>query len=271
MNDRVSTNPLRTAPSRQTSAVILSQLVAALGILIQFVAAPDHFAEVLGVPFPPGLIYIAGASVVVWLDQGSTWSPMGAIALSLWIVFGGLGSGDLTANLTSSNTMLVVGNIVMVIGLVLSCVAGGVVIGRNRRVASEPLPAPLSARNPRRRAHVSLVLLLGASAVTLAFAESFEFQGAGPFPFLVLAVLTAFVHGRYMVGIAIVFAIVYFGSAVTNPAPTARLSEPSETLAFVSTALHLLSLLGAIAAGVIANAPPERTPPTDTTSATGDR
>lgn len=245
----------RVPPSRDTLIVLLGQAVGGLGILIQFFAEPELFAKVLGIPFPPGLVYIAGAGAVVWLDQRSTWSPMAAVALSTWIALGGLLSGDLINNLESANSGVVAGNVVMLAGLVFSSVAGLTVIARNRGRQSQPRPHPLSSANPRRGAYLATVGMLALAALSIAVAEQFEFQGGGPYPLMILMVAVALIRAQYVLGMAIVFAIVYFGSALASPAPMDRLSTPSAVVEFGATVVHLLSLLGVVVAGLVANAP----------------
>jgi K+-sensing histidine kinase KdpD len=91
-----------------------------------------------------------------------------------------------------------------------------------------------------------------------AVAERMDFRGPGPIPFLILALAVAFVRGRYAIGLALVLSVVYLGAAFTNPDPTARLANPSDTLGFVPTALHAMFLVMTIVAGIMANMPPQR-------------
>jgi hypothetical protein len=244
---------LRDLPSAGTLMAIGGLAIGAIGILIQFAAAPALFGTAFGVPFPPGLIYIAGAIAIVWMDQRSAWSPMAAIALSAWIVFGGLLAGDLVENLTAPDPILVAGNIVMVAGLVSSMIASVIAVVSNRRVRTERSPNPLSAHNPRRPFVVATLAGLVLAGVSLAAAERMDFQGPGPIPFLLLAIAVAFTRGRYVIGLALVLSIVYLGAVFSNPEPIARLTNPSDTLGFASTLLHAFFLLMTVIAGIAAN------------------
>jgi hypothetical protein len=243
-------------PSAGTLMAIVGLLIGALGILIQFAAAPELFGMAFGVPFPPGLIYIVGAVVIVWLDQRSVWSPMAAVALSAWIVLGGLLAGDLTANLTAPDPVLVAVNVVMVLGLLASIVAGIVAVASNMRARPERLPHPLSARNPRRPFVVATFVGLVLAGATLAVAERMDFQGPGPIPFVLLAFAVAFVRGRYVIGLALVLSIVYLGAVFSNPEPIARLANPSDVIGFASTVSHSFFLAMTIIAGIAANISP---------------
>jgi hypothetical protein len=90
-----------------------------LGLVIQWIAEPAKFN-----PFPPGIIFILVAGVLVVLTVRRWWAPVFAVLISLWIVFGGLAAGKLTPNLTSNNVGTVAGNVVMVVGLAFAAVAG---------------------------------------------------------------------------------------------------------------------------------------------------
>jgi hypothetical protein len=249
---------LRDPPSAGTLMAIGGLAIGALGILIQFAAAPELFGTAFGVPFPPGLIYIAGAIIIVWLDQRSAWSPMAAIALSAWIVFGGLLAGDLVENLMATDPVLVGGNVVMVAGLLFSMIASVVAVASNRRVRTERSPNPLSAHNPRRPFVVATLAGLVLAGASLAAAERMDFQGAGPTPFLLLAVAVALTRGRYVIGLALVLSIVYLGAVFSNPEPIARLANPSDALGFASTLLHSFFLVMTIIAGIAANMRPAK-------------
>ncbi|WP_082771875.1 hypothetical protein [Actinoplanes sp. TFC3] len=93
--------------------------VGVLGLVIQWAAEPDKFPV-----FPPGIIFIVVLGVLVVATARFWWAPVFAVLISLWIVFGGLASGQLTPNLVSSNAGTVVGNVVMSIGLLFAAVTG---------------------------------------------------------------------------------------------------------------------------------------------------
>lgn len=212
--------------------------IAALGILIQFASAPEMFSVAFGIPFPPGLIYIAGAVAIVWAGRRSAWSSMATIALSAWILVGGLLSDVLIDNLTSSNSALVAGTVVMGSGLLLSSVAGAAALLKNRHTTGESQPRPLSRRNPGR-----------TSVIGLAGAERLDFNGPGPIPFFALAIAVTLVRGRYVVGLALVLSTVFLGAVFSNPGPLARLADTSDLLGFGSTLFHAGSLVVIIIAG----------------------
>jgi hypothetical protein len=102
-------------------ATLSGLAVGGLGIGIQFIAAPEKFG---GVPIPPGLYFLAGAALVVWSSRRWRWSPLVAVLLAFWILFGGLRGGQLIANLDSLNGGLIAGVLVMLLGLLLTIVGG---------------------------------------------------------------------------------------------------------------------------------------------------
>jgi hypothetical protein len=118
----------RAPRSHLTSATLGGLAVGALGLVIQFVADPAKFGV-----FPLGLLLVAGAAAIVWLGERWYWSPLIAVALGSWITVGGTLSGDLPANLASSEPLTVGGNVVMVVGLIGSAVVGAVAFVRSRR------------------------------------------------------------------------------------------------------------------------------------------
>jgi hypothetical protein len=97
--------------SRLTTATLGGLAVGVLGLLLQFIADPAKFGV-----FPPGIYFVVVAAAILWLHERWRWSPLIAVALGLWIVIGGTLSGDLPANLASSDILTVAGNIVMVLG-----------------------------------------------------------------------------------------------------------------------------------------------------------
>lgn len=116
----VAMTRLPRKPHPPLSTAILGGLAAgALGLVMQFVAEPAKFGV-----FPPGLYFVAGVMAIVWLGRRWRWSPLAAVALSLWITVGGSMAGELPANLASHDVLTVSGNAVMVVGLVGAAVAG---------------------------------------------------------------------------------------------------------------------------------------------------
>jgi len=102
-------------------AALSGLAVGGLGIGIQFIAAPEKFGNA---PIPPGLYFLAGAALVIWLARRWRWSPLVPVLLALWILFGGLRGGQLIANLDALNGGLVAGVLVMLLGLLLTIVVG---------------------------------------------------------------------------------------------------------------------------------------------------
>jgi peptidoglycan/LPS O-acetylase OafA/YrhL len=80
----VAMTRLPRKPHPPLSTAILGGLAAgALGLVMQFVAEPAKFGV-----FPPGLYFVAGVMAIVWLGRRWRWSPLAAVALSLWITVG---------------------------------------------------------------------------------------------------------------------------------------------------------------------------------------
>jgi peptidoglycan/LPS O-acetylase OafA/YrhL len=117
--------------SRKVVAVLGALGLAIGGLLIQFVADPAKFW-----PFPPGIYFILGAVLIVWLMQRWRIAPLAGILIGLWINFGGIVRGELFANLASGDVLTIVGNVVMEIGLIGAVVVGIVAIAAPDRVDS---------------------------------------------------------------------------------------------------------------------------------------
>ena len=242
---------------RPVAATIAGQAVAAIGILVQWAAAPAIFPG-----FPPGIVFIAGAAGIVWLDRRATWSPVTAIALSAWIVLGGIAGGDLINNLMSADSLLVAGNIIMVAGLCLSAVAAVFTIVHNRRtLPPEARTKPLSHANPRRAAIIATTAGLLVAAIGDAAPEGLdvtEWDGPGPVLFLLLAIMVALIPGRFTALLAIVLSSAFVVGALTNPESVQRLTTPVALLGFSSGILQLLGLLTAIGFGIVSAIPASR-------------
>lgn len=254
MTEQVSSIAAR-GTGRAFALVLGGLAVGAAGLVVQWVAAPEKFASF---GFPPGLIYLVVAGLIVWFDRRSTWSPAAAVGLALWIVIGGLGSGELIPNLTSSHAGVVTGNLVMCAGLLVSAVAGVAAIAENRRHA-KPVIMPLSTRNPRRTTMLVLIAALLAVAVGDAAPEGLRWDGPGPVLFAALALLTALVPGRSMILLAILMSGAFVVGAARSPEVLDRLSTPSDVLGFGSSILQIAGLVVAVTAGALA-ARPDRQP-----------
>jgi hypothetical protein len=240
---------------RSTLATIAGQAIGALGILIQWLAAPEIFPG-----FPPGIVWVLGAGAIVWFDRRTTWSPLAAVVLGLWIVIGGYLGGDLRDNLESSNGGLVAGNIVMIVGLLLSAVFGVLAIRHNRQVRTEPAIKPLSKDNPRRMAVIVTIAGLATDAVADGAPEGLNWDGPGPVLFLILAAIVAVTPGRFMIMIAVLLSMGFVVGALTNPEPIDRLSNPGDFIPFGFMVLQITGLLVAIVAGIVAVWPNKRIP-----------
>ena len=92
---------------------------AVLGLIVQWIADPGKFPG-----FPPGIIFIAVCAALVVVAAGRWWAPIFSVLISLWIIYGGLAGGDLTANLLSGRAGTVAGNVVMMLGLAFAAVTG---------------------------------------------------------------------------------------------------------------------------------------------------
>ncbi|OLT03220.1 hypothetical protein BJF90_26485 [Pseudonocardia sp. CNS-004] len=111
---------MNLVPRSRKLVMVLGALgVAVVGLLIQFAGDPAKFW-----PFPPGIYFVLGAALVVWLMQRWRVAPLAGILIGAWITFGGVVRGELLSNLASGGLLTVLGNLVMEAGLL-----GAVVIG----------------------------------------------------------------------------------------------------------------------------------------------
>jgi hypothetical protein len=104
---------------KSTKLSLAGLAVAVLGLIVQWIADPGEFGG-----FPPGIILIAVCAAVVVVASGRWWAPVFSVLISLWIIFGGLAAGMLTANLLSGDAGTVAGNAVMSLGLAFAAVTG---------------------------------------------------------------------------------------------------------------------------------------------------
>ncbi|WP_051581329.1 hypothetical protein [Pseudonocardia acaciae] len=105
--------------SRWGTAVLVGLGIAVVGLLIQFAGEPAKFGV-----FPPGIVFIAVAGLIVWLTRRWRVGPLAGVLVGAWITFGGVRGGQLAANLASSNALTVAGNVVMEVGLLGAVVTG---------------------------------------------------------------------------------------------------------------------------------------------------
>jgi hypothetical protein len=228
---------------------VVGQAIGAIGILIQWQAAPQLFGG-----FPPGTFYIAGGAAILLLDRRSPWSPASAILLSAFIAIGGLASGDTARNLNMNNLGVTIGVWVMSGGLALSVLTGIVAIIVGRRNASGRQPAPYSQENPRRTSTLIAVGALFLAAIADAAPEGLHWDGPGPVMFLILALLTLFVPGRHVRMLSALLSAAFVYGAFDN-IPADHLTTPSDTMPFIWANLQLLGYLVATIAAAIACLP----------------
>jgi hypothetical protein len=228
---------------------VAGQAIGAIGILIQWQAAPQLFGG-----FPPGVFYIAGGAAVVLLDRRSPWSPMSAMLLSAFIAIGGLLGGNTARNLNMGNLGVTIGLWVLYAGLALSVLSGVVAIVVGRRNAPGRQPAPYSRENPRRTSTLVAVGGLSLAAIADAAPEGLHWDGPGPVVFLILALLALFVPGRHILMLSALLAAAFVYGAIDN-APVDHLTTPSDTMPFIWANLQMLGYLVATIAGAIACLP----------------
>jgi hypothetical protein len=117
---------------KSTKLSVAGLAVGVLGLVVQWIADPVKFGG-----FPPGIIVIAVCAALVVVTSGRWWAPVFSVLISLWIIFGGLAAGELTANLLSGDPGTVAGNAVMSLGLAFAAVTGVVAIRAGRRARQD--------------------------------------------------------------------------------------------------------------------------------------
>ena len=228
---------------------VAGQAIGAIGILIQWQAAPQLFGG-----FPPGIIYVAAGAGILLLDRRSPWSPVSAILLSAFIAIGGLAGGDTSRNLDMGNAGVTIGVWVLYAGLALSVLAGIVAIIVARRTAPGRQPAPYRRANPRRTPTLIATGGLFLSAIADAAPEGLHWDGPGPVVFLILGLLTLFVPGRHIVMLSTLMSAAFVYGAFDN-IPADHLTTPADTVPFIWANLQLLGYLVATIAGALACLP----------------
>lgn len=124
--------------NRHTLLAFAGLGVGIVGLLVQWAANPAKFSAAqgfFGLAFPPGILFIVVAGVLMLATARWWWHPVFGVFIAFWIVgVGGL-AGQLTPNLVSSNPGTVAGNVVMSLGLIMAFAAGiaGMVAGRRAR------------------------------------------------------------------------------------------------------------------------------------------
>lgn len=233
--------------------MIVGLVIAAAALGIQWMADPATFAAF---GFPPGMIYVVGSALIVWFNRRSPFAAAAGVTMGVWIGIGGLLGGEVQENLANPNPGVVIGNIVLYVGLVLSAVAGviSIVVARRHRPRSE-FP-PISARNPRRIAAIVAICGLLVDAVGDALPEGFRWDGLGPLLFTGLAVAVALVPGRVMMQMAVLICFSFIGGALASAEFMERLINPAAAgLEFAGAAMQILGLALTLLMGLRAAIP----------------
>jgi hypothetical protein len=121
--------------NRGTFVSLAGLLVGVVGLLVQWAADPAKFTrgeQPFGITFPPGILFIVGAGLLMLATARWRWHPVFGVLIAFWIVVVGALANQLTPNLFSPNPGTVAGNLIMAAGLVLAGVAGvaGMLSGR---------------------------------------------------------------------------------------------------------------------------------------------
>ncbi|MFE0387694.1 hypothetical protein ACFW1F_26975 [Streptomyces bungoensis] len=122
--------------SRSTLVTFGGLLAGIVGLIIQWIAEPAKFSDAegsLGVPFPPGIAFIAAFGLLMLFTARWWWHAVFGVFIAFWIVGVGSLADQLQPNLVSDNPGTVAGNVVMAAGLILAFVAGLVSMTAARR------------------------------------------------------------------------------------------------------------------------------------------
>nr|WP_157528541.1 hypothetical protein [Kibdelosporangium sp. MJ126-NF4] len=223
--------------TRNAWICLAGQVVATIGIGLQWLNYPQAL--------PPGLLYVAGAIAILLLERRSRWAPMGAVAMSGWIFLGGLSGGPLIKGLTSTKDIVLIGNWVMVAGLVVSVIAAVVAMATAR-----PTEPNLERSTPVVVTSVGLLVF----AIGNAMIFGLKLERPIAIVFIVMALLIPVVRHRFMIMISIVMSAAFL-EGLLSQGGVARLGTPSEVVDFGATLLMLGGLTAALIAGIIAVLP----------------
>lgn len=114
-------------PRRSALLTFAGLLVGIIGLLVQWLADRAKFADAersFGITFPPGIVFIVVAGLLMLATARWWWSSGFAVLIAVWIVGVGTLANQLPPNLVSPNPGTVGGTVVMAAGLVLAAVAG---------------------------------------------------------------------------------------------------------------------------------------------------
>lgn len=130
--------------NRATLFSFAGLLVGIVGLLVQWAADPAKFErgeQPFGIAFPPGILFILGAGLLMLVTARWRWHPVFGVLIAFWIVVVGTIANQLPPNLVSPNPGTVAGNVVMALGLLGAGVAGvaSMITSRGReRVSPNP-------------------------------------------------------------------------------------------------------------------------------------
>lgn len=126
----------KLSPARSINVGAL--LVAAAGVFIIFLSAPDLFPTV-----PPGVLILAAAAAIVAFVPGR-WTPIAGVLIPLVITIGGIASGTSIDILQGEeNAAAILGTVIQYPALITAIAAGTVAMVGDR---SSPPAAAQDAR-----------------------------------------------------------------------------------------------------------------------------